>query len=339
MCALPLSFVLCVYIVWPVILMINPRLPIRLVFLHMVKWPSVLMDFSKPRNYGHKNLKSGRCFYLNVTADVRIGVWHILPECGPLPEREEDYVHTLRDGRPIFLYLHGTGGTRAHTPRVNMLKHLSSLGNHVFSIDYRGFGDSSGSPTEEGVVQDALFTYRWIKARCRESPIFIWGHSLGSGVATSLVRHLCDTDQEVGGLILEAPFNNLREEAVRHPLTLLVRRLPLFEKLFLDPVTNNNIHFSSDKHITHVKVPIMIIHSKDDGDVPIELGRKLYDTAVQSRTDDAGPVHFFALDKCGHINISQATEFPHIVRKFLKACGCGDLSDNDCCNGDQDRVQ
>ena len=46
---------------------------------------------------------------------------------------------------------------------------------------FLGYGDSSGSPSEEGVVADALHTYKWVKENCGSSPVFLWGHSLGTG--------------------------------------------------------------------------------------------------------------------------------------------------------------
>ncbi|XP_033735748.1 lysophosphatidylserine lipase ABHD12-like [Pecten maximus] len=322
--AVPVTFFFGLYVALPIMVIINPWLQTKMVFLHIVKAPFV--DYSKPKRLGNKNLKSGRCFYLPVTNGVRIGVWHVLPESIPEPEQEEDYIHTLKEGKPIFIYLHGTAATRAHTPRMNMLKRLSSLDNHVFSIDYRGFADSSGSPTEEGVVEDAFCMYKWVKEHCGDSPIIIWGHSLGTGVATLLVRHLCYTKEKLAGLVLEAPFNNLRDAARKHPLSKPFRFLPWFERAFLDTAAQINISFESDKHITHITVPIMMVHSKDDGDVPIDLGMKLYEVALKNRPNGAGPVQFYAVNHCGHIHISQAPEFPYIVRKFLKTCGCGDSS-------------
>lgn len=52
------------------------------------------------------------------------------------------------------------------------------------TISVTGYGDSSGSPSEDGVVADALFVYRWIKERKGKTPFFLWGHSLGTGYAS-----------------------------------------------------------------------------------------------------------------------------------------------------------
>lgn len=46
---------------------------------------------------------------------------------------------------------------------------------------WAGFGDSTGEPTEAGLTTDALYVYKWVKARCGNSLVVIWGHSLGTG--------------------------------------------------------------------------------------------------------------------------------------------------------------
>nr|XP_020445211.1 monoacylglycerol lipase ABHD12-like [Monopterus albus] len=91
------------------------------------------------------------------------------------------YQNTLSDGNPVFIYFHGNTGTRAAPHRVGVTKILSALGYHVLLPDYRGFGDSTGEPTEAGLTTDALYLYNWVKARSGNSLVIIWGHSLGTG--------------------------------------------------------------------------------------------------------------------------------------------------------------
>jgi abhydrolase domain-containing protein 12 len=43
-----------------------------------------------------------------------------------------------------------------------------------------GYGDSTGSPTEDGILEDTYHTYKWIKERCHDAPLYVWGHSLGT---------------------------------------------------------------------------------------------------------------------------------------------------------------
>ena len=61
----------------------------------------------------------------------------------------------------------------------------------VITFDYRGFGDSTGKPTETGLVQDALFVYEWVERLTRgQRRIYVWGHSLGAAVACQLAARL-----------------------------------------------------------------------------------------------------------------------------------------------------
>ncbi|KAI2594310.1 abhydrolase domain containing 12, lysophospholipase, partial [Homo sapiens] len=132
--------------------------------------------------------------------------------------------------------------------RVELYKVLSSLGYHVVTFDYRGWGDSVGTPSERGMTYDALHVFDWIKARSGDNPVYIWGHSLGTGVATNLVRRLCERETPPDALILESPFTNIREEAKSHPFSVIYRYFPGFDWFFLDPITSSGIKFANDEN-------------------------------------------------------------------------------------------
>lgn len=107
-------------------------------------------------------------------------------------------------------------------------------------MDYRGFADSSNiSPTEDGCVSDALAMYRYIK-NLTASPVFVYGHSLGKLInfentlplpkgyflnqGTGISLHMASDVNKSNidnpkGVILEAPFNNMRDEVIKHPFT------------------------------------------------------------------------------------------------------------------------
>ena len=70
---------------------------------------------------------------------------------------------------------------RSDYGRMKLCNSLCELGYHIFAIDYRGYGDSSGTPSEVGVVNDVLALYKFIKSYQNQSRIFFWGHSLGTG--------------------------------------------------------------------------------------------------------------------------------------------------------------
>lgn len=117
-----------------------------------------------------------------------------------------------------MLYLHGNTASRGSGHRIDVYRLLRQLGYHVISLDYRGYGDSDHvSPTEEGVVLDAIAVFQYIR-NLTANPIFVWGHSLGTGVATNMLSQLKhDPLTNPKGVILEAPFTNIRDEIRQHP--------------------------------------------------------------------------------------------------------------------------
>jgi len=75
----------------------------------------------------------------------------------------------------------GNDGDRARSNRRGICSKLSSMGYHVFALDYRGYGDSTGWPSEKGVVNDVMILFNFIKSFQNSSDIYLWGHSLGTG--------------------------------------------------------------------------------------------------------------------------------------------------------------
>ncbi|CAG2208573.1 unnamed protein product [Mytilus edulis] len=159
----------------------NPWIFSKILFLHFLKFP-YFVDLKRPDKRGIKGCKN---FYIKVNEKVTLGAWQTLP--ADLLEGDSSQ---LNSGHPIILYLHGRAGTRAQPHRIELYKVLSSMNFHVIAIDYRGFGDSSGTPTEEGVLEDTYRTYKWIRDRSDKVPLYIWGHSLGSAISTNLLKHL-----------------------------------------------------------------------------------------------------------------------------------------------------
>lgn len=65
---------------------------------------------------------------------------------------------------------------------------LTESNYHVFCFDYRGYGDSDGTPTEDGITKDARVVYNYVASLVGNNMIIVWGHSMGTAVATRLVR-------------------------------------------------------------------------------------------------------------------------------------------------------
>ncbi|KAJ3610839.1 hypothetical protein NHX12_022929 [Muraenolepis orangiensis] len=213
----------------------------------------------------------------------------------------EWYDSMLLSPHPVILYLHGNAGT-------------SSLGYHVVTFDYRGWGDSDGSASESGMTSDSLFVYGWLKDAINKKSLYVWGHSLGTGVATNLVRRLRSPPD---ALVLESPFTNIREEARSHPFSMVYRYLPGFDWFFLDAITANDIRFASDENVNYISCPVLILHAEDDTVVPFHLGKKLYNTAAQSKSLSGHKVQFVPFPASlayKHKLIYRSPELPQILR-------------------------
>ncbi|XP_052770174.1 lysophosphatidylserine lipase ABHD12-like [Mya arenaria] len=309
-----------VYIVIPVFVKTNPWIQNKIIFLNNLRWPPFI-DFSDAEAIVHFPTRN---FHLTTDDEIRLGLWHVLP--GSLKEADisfDKYEALLNDSHPVVLYLHGNSGTRAGWHRVGLYRVLAEMNFHVIAMDYRGYGDSSGSPSEDGVVSDALFVYRWLRQRKGNAPFFIWGHSLGTGVTAKLAKIICRNDEAPDGIFLESGFNNILDAATHHPMASPYKKMPWFHWLFLDTITENNIHFQSDQSIADVSPPLLILHAEDDVIVPFHLGVKLYEAAVSTRPDMYGPAEFVPFNASlgyGHKLIFMAPELPDIIRKFMQLC-------------------
>jgi uncharacterized protein len=129
-----------------------------------------------------------------ATADgERVIVWHVPP----------------RGEAPVFLYFHGNGGSLRW--RNERFRALISDGSGLVALSYRGYGGSSGRPTEKGLGEDAAAAHAFAVARYSAQRIVLWGESLGSALAIALA-----TERTVGCLVLEAPFTSAVDVGARH---------------------------------------------------------------------------------------------------------------------------
>ncbi|KAF7254988.1 hypothetical protein EG68_08188 [Paragonimus skrjabini miyazakii] len=183
--AVPFFFLL--YLVLPFIFERFPRLYRSFVFKPKDEWGNKEEHFTCFEKH-QLSSASARNFYVE-TSDTydKLGVWHVLPfehEIASGIKRFDlgDFDKALSCGAPIFLYFHGNTKTRSVPWRVDIYKLLSAAGYNVITFDYRGYGDSSGHMTAESdCVYDSLAVLNFIYDHCGSSPVFFWGHSLGTG--------------------------------------------------------------------------------------------------------------------------------------------------------------
>ncbi|KAJ7356075.1 Protein abhd12b [Desmophyllum pertusum] len=308
-----LGTILLLYITCVIIMYSSPAARELLIYLHPMRNP--FENLSDPSSFGLSDNTVN--FYISGAAG-KLGAWNVPGQhVAKIQDPKADKHSHLKDGSPIFLYFHGNAYTRGTGHRTGLYKLLSSMGYHVITIDYRGYGDSEGKPSENGLIQDGMSAWRWVRSQSPEAPLYIWGHSLGSGVAGGVAKALCDEGSPPSGIILEAPFNNVWEGAVKHPISVPFRFLPYFNETVLDEVKEV---FRTDKRLADVYCPILILHDRDDEIISFELGKKLYESAKISRRPDADPIKFVELNgHHGHKMIYQSEKLPGIVRDFIKA--------------------
>lgn len=180
----------------------------------------------------------------------------------------------------VVLWCHGNAGNIIN--RLENLRELYRIGLSVFIFDYRGYGRSQGSPSEEGLYQDALGAHDYL-TRTRMIPtdrIVIFGRSLGAAVAGELA-----VQKPAEGLILESSFPSIAAVAKFH-----YGGLPLHWLL--------GAEFTLIDRLPSLSLPKLIIHGEQDDIIPLELGRQVFEAAKP-------PKFFYAIPGADHNNTYQ----------------------------------
>lgn len=176
--------------------------------------------------------------------------------------------------RPVILFLHGNGGEIAD--RADRLAFYQSRGFGAAFLSWRGYGGSTGSPSETGLVIDAKTAYDHLRKQgIPPDRIVVVGESLGSGPAVQLAAA-----NPVAGVVLEAPYSAAVDIA-----RLAYPWLPV-GLLMKD-------QYRSRDHIAAVRAPILILHGEADRVIPQGFGRRLFDAARDPKT-------FLSLGPVGH---------------------------------------
>ncbi len=163
--------------------------------------------------------------------------------------------------RGTLLYLHGNGGNIGH--RVDRVAVFQRLGLNTLIVDYRGYGASSGEPSEAGTYRDALAAWDHLTRVRGESParIVVFGESLGGSIAAWLAAR-----RPPAALVVYASFTSAPE---------LARSLyPMFPAAWL-----TRFRYDTRAALGHVAAPVLILHSPDDEIVPFSHGEALFAAA------------------------------------------------------------
>ncbi|MFN7973077.1 MAG: alpha/beta hydrolase [Acidobacteriota bacterium] len=158
------------------------------------------------------------------------------------------------------LYCHGNGGNIGHTLRMARL--LVDRGFDVLTFDYRGFGRSTGTPSELGTYRDARAAVATLLARpgVDAARVIYVGESLGGAVALELA-----VEKPPRALVLQSTFTSIRDEQRLH--------YPRIPRILVPDI------YPSVRRIGNLKCPVLIVHGDRDRTVPVTQGRALFEAA------------------------------------------------------------
>jgi hypothetical protein len=214
---------------------------------------------------------------LSTSDGERAIAWHVPP----------------RDGRSIVIFFHGNGEVLAW--RVSRFTQLIADGTGLLALSYRGYGGSTGRPSEQGLYRDAAAAYAFAAARYAAGRIVLWGFSLGSAPAVVLA-----SEQKIGKLILEAPFTSTADIAASF--------LP-----FVPVRTLMKDQYRSDTRIGRITVPLLVMHGGRDQVIPLRFAERLFKLAPE-------PKRFVRFPEGRHENLDKFGAIA-TVREFIYGAG------------------
>jgi len=166
-----------------------------------------------------------------------------------------------------LLICHGNAGNLSEFERPAHYAALRDVGLNLLAFDYRGYGESGGTASEQGLYRDADAAYRYLTEErgVPASRIILFGHSLGSAVAIHLASR-----SPAAGLIVEGALtstvNRGQELYPFVPVRLLARS-----------------RFSSIDKVAGIRIPKLFLHATRDEVIPVAHGRRLFHTAAEPK--------------------------------------------------------
>jgi len=183
----------------------------------------------------------------------------------------------------VLLFLHANSGNVYH--RMDIVSALRDMGINVLLIDYRGFGLSTGSPSEQGMYEDSIAAFHFIQNQLGfdSKNIFILGRSIGSAAAIHVA-----SERDIAGLILISPLASGRD---------VMNKIGLW---WLSWMMGSS--FDNQSMVKNVTAPTLIVHGNKDRVVKISSGKKLYNAMLMTNK------RFVEIEGAGHNNLMYLSE-------------------------------
>ena len=190
-----------------------------------------------------------------------------------------------------IMFFHGNGSLAYHELLRGL--ELHQQGFDVLLAEYRGYGGSSGTPSADKLMPDAVATYDQFVSEGSQK-VFLYAHSLGTGIATYLA-----SQRKVAAIALEAPYSSTADIAAE--------RYPIFPVRLL---LRHDI--ASATFIQSVTAPVLMIHGEQDQVIPIGFGEKLYSSY------DSTNKEWQAISQAGHNNLLSFGSIERVAQFFKR---------------------
>ena len=196
--------------------------------------------------------------------------------------------HPAQEGFPTIVYFHGNAYTLGD--RANIYSQLVEKGFGVLALSYRGYGKSTGTPSEQGIYLDARTTigYATDSLHIALSRLILYGESLGTGVAVQMA-----TEYNVAMVILQSPYTSVAARAAEIYYYIPVNWL-IKDKYY----TINKIAL--------VKAPLLLFHGERDNVIPIAHGKAVFAAAGADK-------QAFFFPQTGHNDFDSAVISEHVL--------------------------
>lgn len=227
-------------------LKVNPlRLFVLLVLVYYLVFPLMACtmiyyptkDVTKP----YTNVQN---IFIKTPDNIKLNAWYV----------------KAQKNKPTIIFCHGNGGNISYYEYIVDL--LSAKGYGIILFDYRGYGKSSGFPSEKGLYTDlnSVINFLEVKEKIPQEKIILWGLSLGGAVVTEIA-----SKHNFKAVILQSTFTCIKDEATQ-------KAEQSFSKLYLlndimKLAAQNLIYYQkydSINKINKVECPLLIAHSMND---------------------------------------------------------------------------
>ncbi|TWU76180.1 hypothetical protein ED733_002930 [Metarhizium rileyi] len=292
-------------------------------FLYAHKFNTLFWsDVNEPERWGFAKHQVAP-FYLKTPDSNYIYAWHVLPlplyhkhqdqivqrassEVAPLDITNTESFRLLKSDpkEKLILYFHGNAGHIAQMLRAHSYHSLTDTSPyHVIAIDYRGYGYSTGVPSEEGLIQDAETLVNWAMnvAGIPSNRIVLFGHSLGTAVTSGVAERFTRKGVDFAGLVLVAGFSDLANLLTGYrisgvfpvvgPLVVWPSAVKYLQTYVVDKWHSAD-RLANIVRYTNKRLRLELIHSHSDWDIPWQHEEILFQAAANATTKGLNQTEF-----------------------------------------------